>query len=159
MTEATKTNQHGFPIQTCTRCNGSGQYSYNQIHGTMCYGCGGCGTQIVKKAKPAWIAFVAHAKSLKETHTKDLISGVAYRNGFKGSVPKIVESVEKTDEKTGGWYQSGKSEKVYNYFYIVKFADGTIVKDSGSYWKRTVTLEDLNVDFYLAQIPQRKVKK
>jgi hypothetical protein len=27
--------------QTCGRCGGTGQYSYNQIHGTVCYGCGG----------------------------------------------------------------------------------------------------------------------
>lgn len=28
---------------TCGRCGGCGQYSYNQIDGTVCYGCGGSG--------------------------------------------------------------------------------------------------------------------
>lgn len=28
---------------TCPRCGGSGHYSYNQIDGTVCYGCGGSG--------------------------------------------------------------------------------------------------------------------
>lgn len=27
--------------QTCGRCGGSGEYSYNQIHGSRCYGCNG----------------------------------------------------------------------------------------------------------------------
>lgn len=29
----------------CPRCGGSGHYSYNQIDGTRCYGCGGSGIQ------------------------------------------------------------------------------------------------------------------
>lgn len=35
---------------TCSRCGGSGRYSFNLIHGTRCYGCGGTGKQ---KTKPA----------------------------------------------------------------------------------------------------------
>lgn len=30
---------------TCDRCGGSGHYSFNQIHGTTCYGCKGTGQQ------------------------------------------------------------------------------------------------------------------
>ena len=33
---------------TCPRCGGSGHYSYNQIDGTMCYGCNGSGIAIQK---------------------------------------------------------------------------------------------------------------
>ena len=43
--------------RVCTRCGGSGEYSYNLKDGTRCYGCGGTGKQIVtpkgqKKIKP-----------------------------------------------------------------------------------------------------------
>jgi hypothetical protein len=31
----------GFEIQTCTRCGGSGQYSYCQSYGTTCFKCSG----------------------------------------------------------------------------------------------------------------------
>lgn len=31
----------------CSRCGGSGHYSYNQMHGTMCYGCSGSGKMVV----------------------------------------------------------------------------------------------------------------
>lgn len=37
--------------ETCGRCNGTGHYSYNQTHGTMCYGCMGCGTVTLTAAQ------------------------------------------------------------------------------------------------------------
>ena len=33
----------------CSRCGGSGHYSYNPIHGTMCYGCQGKGFNLKTK--------------------------------------------------------------------------------------------------------------
>ena len=33
---------------TCPRCGGSGHYSYNQMDGTRCYGCGGTGISVQK---------------------------------------------------------------------------------------------------------------
>jgi hypothetical protein len=36
-------------IEICSRCGGTGNYSYNEIDGTMCYGCHGKGVQIVEK--------------------------------------------------------------------------------------------------------------
>ena len=32
-----------YETKTCNRCGGCGKYSYNQIHGSTCYGCGGSG--------------------------------------------------------------------------------------------------------------------
>ena len=31
----------------CKRCDGTGHYSYNEMDGTRCYGCGGSGTNII----------------------------------------------------------------------------------------------------------------
>jgi hypothetical protein len=45
------TNALGFEIKTCTRCHGSGQYSFNQIDGSKCYGCSGCGKQYTGRGK------------------------------------------------------------------------------------------------------------
>lgn len=46
-------------LYTCSRCGGSGRYSFNLIHGTRCYGCGGTGKQKTKPAKPTprWAVF------------------------------------------------------------------------------------------------------
>jgi hypothetical protein len=38
--------------KTCGRCGGSGHYSYNQISGTTCFGCGGRGEVVRKLTQP-----------------------------------------------------------------------------------------------------------
>jgi len=55
-----------FETATCGRCAGSGHYSFNMMHGTICYGCGGSGIKLTKKgaaAKAAWIA--AYRKTVR----------------------------------------------------------------------------------------------
>jgi DnaJ-class molecular chaperone len=42
-----------FESKTCSRCGGSGNYSFNLMHGTMCYGCSGSGEQYTKRGKEA----------------------------------------------------------------------------------------------------------
>ena len=36
--------------QTCSRCNGSGHYSFNLVHGTVCFKCYGSGFNFITKA-------------------------------------------------------------------------------------------------------------
>jgi len=36
---------------TCSRCRGSGNYSFNLLKGTVCFGCGGSGYKLVDEAK------------------------------------------------------------------------------------------------------------
>lgn len=47
---------------TCTRCNGTGRFSFNQQHGTKCYGCNGTGKQYTrsKAPTPKWAVFGQH---------------------------------------------------------------------------------------------------
>lgn len=42
-----------FESKTCSRCGGSGHYSFNLMHGTMCYGCNGSGVQFTKRGLAA----------------------------------------------------------------------------------------------------------
>ena len=42
-----------FESEVCGRCGGTGQYSYNQIDGTKCYGCGGSGLALTKRGRAA----------------------------------------------------------------------------------------------------------
>jgi DnaJ-class molecular chaperone len=39
--------------QICTRCGGSGNYSFNMMDGTRCYGCSGSGFQMINLAAVA----------------------------------------------------------------------------------------------------------
>ncbi|CAB4165194.1 hypothetical protein UFOVP820_21 [uncultured Caudovirales phage] len=38
---------------TCSRCGGSGHYSFNLMHGSRCYGCGGSGYKLTKRGVAA----------------------------------------------------------------------------------------------------------
>jgi hypothetical protein len=42
-----------FESKTCSRCGGSGHYSFNLMHGTMCYGCSGSGIKYTKRGAEA----------------------------------------------------------------------------------------------------------
>jgi len=55
--------REGFPLSTCTRCGGTGRYSFNQIDGDRCYGCSGSGYQIHKAAKAAHAEYAKAAKA------------------------------------------------------------------------------------------------
>ena len=50
---------------TCTRCNGTGRYSFNLMHGTKCYGCNGTGKQLTrpKAPTPKWAVFGQHRQT------------------------------------------------------------------------------------------------
>lgn len=39
--------------QTCSRCGGSGKFSFNLVKGTVCFGCNGTGYQMVDATKEA----------------------------------------------------------------------------------------------------------
>lgn len=53
MTAITTTWSEIFESETCTRCGGTGQYSFNQIDGTMCYGCRGAKRKLTKRGAAA----------------------------------------------------------------------------------------------------------
>lgn len=42
-----------FETEPCGRCGGSGHYSYNQIDGTVCFGCSGNKVRLTKRGKAA----------------------------------------------------------------------------------------------------------
>lgn len=50
-------NKVGFELVSCSRCGGSGRYSFNLMHGSQCYGCGGSGSVLSKRAAVARKAF------------------------------------------------------------------------------------------------------
>lgn len=56
-----KFSKTGCEITECGRCGGSGKYSFNLMHGSTCYGCGGTGWALTKRGKVA----AAFSKSLK----------------------------------------------------------------------------------------------
>ena len=42
-----------YQKESCSRCNGSGQYSYCQMYGSTCFKCAGSGKQLTRAGKAA----------------------------------------------------------------------------------------------------------
>lgn len=55
----TQSPTKSFETKPCTRCGGSGHYSYCSTHGTRCFGCGGKGWQYTKRGAAAQAFYAA----------------------------------------------------------------------------------------------------
>ena len=66
-----------FERETCTRCGGTGKFSYNLKDGDMCYGCKGSGMKLSKRGAAA----AAYAREISEVAIEDAI-----KNGFEFTV-------------------------------------------------------------------------
>ena len=151
-------NKNGFPLIVCSRCGGSGHYSYNDVDGTRCYGCGGGGWQIAKRAKPAWIAYTSAVKEQKETVVRKLQVGDKIA---RNKVWCEVRSLTETDI-VSMWGEIDGVKQDIIYRFVIEYFNGTeviseelsgnlIVKRSGS---------AVDVNEYLAMIkPKRKQKE
>lgn len=83
-----------FEHRTCTRCGGCGQYSYNQMHGSVCYGCGGSGVQLTKRGAVAQAFYVESCKvRVDSIQVGDLVEYVGVTNGG-GTFRKFVKVEE-----------------------------------------------------------------
>jgi hypothetical protein len=51
-----------FECVTCTRCGGTGHYSYCQMHGSTCFKCSGTGKQLTARGRAAAEWFRAHKR-------------------------------------------------------------------------------------------------
>jgi hypothetical protein len=147
------TDKWGFPLTPCRRCGGSGQHSFNTIHGSRCYGCGGSGWKVAKHAVKAYQAFKAHCQVLTRPTTGQLEVGDTVVCSDKKR--RVIANLRFTDEQYGS-YRSGSVRK--DYFKIkVTFTDGTEVKaDETLEWQRHNTVDQSTADEFLALVPESK---
>lgn len=54
---------------TCTRCGGSGSFSFNLTRGTVCFGCNGAGFRMVDAAKHAKAQIAKAVRDAKQAAT------------------------------------------------------------------------------------------
>ena len=80
-----------FESVTCSRCSGTGKYSYNLMHGDRCYGCAGVGEKLTKRGAAASRYYRAlRERPAAQVGVGDLIEfDMFFWKGFKP-----VESVE-----------------------------------------------------------------
>ena len=107
-----------FESKTCSRCGGSGKFSWCQMHGDTCFGCGGNGLQLTKRGKVAQAWFNAKKKKPAcevKVGERIVMEGVP---GFSKAEVVIVSFVgwgDKPgwlDSKTGEWKPHFKVEGV-----------------------------------------------
>ena len=53
----TQTNKAGFEVAHCTRCGGSGHFSYCQMYGTRCFQCVGSGKAYTDRGQAAFTRY------------------------------------------------------------------------------------------------------
>ena len=103
-----------MPKRCCSRCGGSGRYSYNSMHGDRCYGCNGTGTQLAgKKAGTIAAEIQTRIRRRKEALAADIGAGdllwivdgrIASRigRGDGGSWIEVLDVTHSLGERSGG---------------------------------------------------------
>lgn len=92
-----------YEKETCCRCGGTGQYSYNQVDGSRCYGCGGTGQRLTKRGKAA----KAFADTLLNIRIDQVQIGQRVTHTCMGRRTTItVKSIEQTE--SGGAFVNGE---------------------------------------------------
>jgi len=96
-----------FDHSVCTRCNGRGNYSFNLVTGTRCFGCNGSGYKFTKKGKAA-NQFYQNSLNVK---AKDAPIGSLVKSG--ASKIRVVEVVEYSQNGQSGVKLIGKTFELY----------------------------------------------
>jgi hypothetical protein len=146
----TSADPKGFETETCSRCWGSGLYSYCEKWGHTCFKCGtipgqpGSGKQYTKRGKMAKDFYTA----LLSKRTTELKPGDAIYNDMRSIVGgkkwrKVVEVYPQTAERTGGAVALNPEthEPIYSG-YVIEVEGGTIHTDGDSLHRVSHTAEE-----------------
>lgn len=119
----------GFEKQTCTRCGGSGKFSWNAKDGDRCFGCGGSGETLTKRGAAA-AKFYRESVTVPVTQIQvgDLIAETAVTMGG-GVYSTKVRVVELIAEHENG-YSVVNGEKVPNVYigFVAETAKGEKIR-------------------------------
>src|SRR3954452_7150611 len=87
-------NSFTFEAESCSRCGGSGHYSYCQSHGTRCFKCGGHGLTLTKRGALAQNVY----NELLKINAEDIQPGMKVMSdalpGFTSAAWHVVKSIE-----------------------------------------------------------------
>lgn len=95
----TSTTARGFEREACTRCGGSGHYSYCQMYGTTCFKCAGQRFVLTKRGAAA----AAYCETLRSKPHGEVKAGDKIRwNGKTCTVLETRNSVQEGMSGTNG---------------------------------------------------------
>lgn len=96
-----------FDTEACSRCGGTGQYSYCQMHGTTCFKCSGKKVQQTRAGARAFKAWLAFADAHCTVAAKDVaIGSVIIMDGKQRRVLDVQTTGGSRwlDNATGEWH-------------------------------------------------------
>lgn len=112
-----------FESAYCTRCGGSGRYSFNLMNGDRCFGCGGQGVQLTKRGKAAK-AFYVESQQVAVT---DLKPGMFVWDDMYGKVAKFLPVLEIS---RSGSYHVVNGEHIHSVCITTKRGGHCVFPDS-----------------------------
>jgi hypothetical protein len=156
-------DRHGFPVETCGRCGGCGEYSYCERFGTRCFGCSGSGVTYASKIPAvehgAWKDADRHAR---ETVGWRMQAGDRIRRWGRTKTnaddPRFawreVASVERG--RATGWQGSGDDKVEISWRSTITFVDGEVLEVGGEIWVRDARVDPAP---YVARAQAAMVRK
>lgn len=122
------TNRHGFPIENCTRCGGTGQMPYDAYNG-VCLKCNGEGTFVTRKAHAAWLAYRAAAPEKAVTagslKVGDKVLANLSSTKTAGTNWATVTRIEVTPERCGSSLTgTNEADRVHYYYLSITLDNG-----------------------------------
>jgi hypothetical protein len=134
-------DKHGFPVDNCGRCGGSGHYSYCPRFGTTCFECGGSGASH-SKGNPVKIYSEWRRIQQAETHRAgyELVVGdvvrpaIKYHDGHTDPY-RTVTAVEPTTD----WCSKSKvghDAEIVKFYQVLTFDDGETKRAGSELWYR-----------------------
>ncbi len=118
-----------LPTETCSRCAGSGSYSWNAVHGSRCYGCNGAGTRPTAAAQAILDEWQALAARIRRTSAADV------RPGDQLAINRYGQVLSSTAGAT--WATVIETTAVAGgHIILMEGADGDLVSTDPIGWER-----------------------
>ncbi len=154
MTTTHELNKYGFPITTCTRCGGTGEYSYNQRFGTVCFKCQGTRLMVAKHAQEAWSSYLDFVENRKRVTVQNMQIGDLVAHNKKWCEVKMIVA---TDQSCGKSYENDVLVSTTFYYMVTLLVDGAqeTMKMSGNLIMRRHSGK-IDVQPFLAMIKDPK---
>ena len=99
-----------FEHETCSRCGGSGEYSFNLRDGSRCYGCNGIGYKLTKRGRAAQ----NFLNAMRQIPMENFQIGDLIRfDGLSGSKWERIVSIEFMNGEQAGYVNRPDLQCVY----------------------------------------------
>jgi hypothetical protein len=118
------TLQTVFEKETCGRCGGCGQYSYNQMDGSTCYGCGGKGERLTKRGAVASAFYVQSCEiEASAVQVGDLIKFDGFGRARKLTIREIGRDEQRNQVMILTGYVGGVKTSIHTSGKVRKYWD------------------------------------